>query len=190
MKKERAIIIRDPKLQKIRNELRTILNLWKSDIKSSLRAKASKFSEEGNFSKSREIRKKISDINLQYQLSICACLHCGHSDKDMIFVPEMKQWLCIECNSERVYYEKLRNELPMSTDEIQEYLARLMGDEGIGLTRRGSRCDGYAASQRILDKMGIEKEVQERFFELCEYYGGYCDCEIILNAKPRFLEEI
>ncbi len=189
MKKERTIIIRDPKLQKIRNGLRTILNLWKSDIKSSLRAKSSEFSEEGNFIKSREIQKKISELNLQYQLSICVCLHCGHSDKDMIFVPEMRQWLCVDCNSERVYFNNLRSNLKISNWQLGEFFERLMGEEGIGLTRSGAKCNGYAASERILNEMGVSKEKQEQFYELCEYYGGYCDCEIIFNAKPRFLEE-
>lgn len=187
MKKERAIIIKNPKLQKIRNELRTLLNLWKSDICSSLMKQASHHTMDKE--RSREFQEKISKIRLQYKLSICVCLHCGNSDRDMIFVPKMRQWLCIECHSERVYYEKLRTELEMDTDELIEFFERLTGEEGIGLTRRRSRCDGYAASQQILDKMGVEKEVQEQFFELCKYYGGFCDCEIILNAKARFLEQ-
>lgn len=83
----------------------------------------------------------------------------------------------------------MRVGLQIRTRELEEYFERLLGDEGIGLTHRGSRCDGYTASKEIMDKMGIEKEVQEQFFELSEYYRGYCDCEIILNAKPRFLEE-
>ena len=190
MKKERAIIIKDPRLRKARNELRTLLKLWKEDKANYLRIEASKYSKKGDKQRSRIIRKKISELNLLLKLSICACLHCGHSDKDMIFVPEMRQWLCIECNSERVYYEKLRAGLRISNRELEEYFERLLEDEGIGLTRLGSRCEGYTASQRILDKMGVEKEVQEQFFELCKYYGGYCDCEIILNAKPQFLEEI
>jgi len=188
MKKERAIIIKDPHLRKARNELRILLKLWVTDKINSLRVEASMYSERDDTQKSIEVQKKISKLNLMEGLSICSCIHCGHSDKDMIFVPEMKQWLCIECNSERVHYEKLRNELQMGGEEIEGFLERLMGVEGIGLTRRGSRCDGYTASKKILDKMGIEKEVQEQFFELCKYYGGYCDCEIIFNAKPRFLE--
>lgn len=188
MKKERAIIIKDPRLRKARNELRILLKLWVTDKINSLLVEASMYSKRGDNQKSREIQRKISKLNLMEGLSICSCIHCGRSDKDMIFVPEWRQWLCIECNSERVHYETLRNTLPMSLEEIAEFLERLMGDEGTGLTHRGSRCNGYTASKRILDKMGIEKEVQEQFYELCKYYGGYCDCEIILNAKPRFLE--
>ncbi len=191
MKKERAIIIKDPRLQKIRNELRTLLKLWKEDIVNSLRVKASEYSEGGDDQKSRDTRRKISELDLLLKLSICTCLHCGHSDKDMIYIPKMKQWLCIECNSERVYFEKLRSELrtDMNMDDIREFLDRLMGDEGIGLTRFGSRCHGFTYSKRILDKMGIDKGIQDKFFELCKYYGGYCDCEIIFNAKPQLLQE-
>ncbi len=191
MKKERAIIIKDPRLQKIRNELRTLLKLWISDVRKSLMDESSMYSKRGDDQKSRYIQRKISDLNLFENLSICTCLHCGHSDKDMIYIPKMKQWLCIECNSERVYFEKLRSELrtDMNMDDIREFLDRLMGDEGIGLTRFGSRCHGFTYSKKILDKMGIDKETQDKFFELCKYYGGYCDCEIIFNAKPRLLEE-
>ncbi|MFX1315894.1 MAG: DUF2695 domain-containing protein [Promethearchaeota archaeon] len=35
----------------------------------------------------------------------------------------------------------------------------------------------------------INKMTQDKFFELCKYYGGYCDCEIIFNAKPQLLEK-
>ncbi|KKK44897.1 hypothetical protein LCGC14_0668860 [marine sediment metagenome] len=188
MKKERTIIIRDPKLKKIRNGLRTILGLWRSDIACSLLDQASQNTMDKE--RSRDIQKKISELNLQYQLSICVCLHCGHSDKDMIFVPEWKQWLCIECNTERVYFEDLRANLPISNEKIEEFFDKLGSDDGIGLSRRGSKCNGYTASRKILNEMGVIEETQGKFFELSEYYGGYCDCEIILNAKPRFLEDI
>lgn len=179
-KKERAIII------KIRNELRVLLKLWKSDISCSLIDQSSQYTKDKE--KSREIQKKISELDLQFKLSICVCLHCGHSDKDMIFVPEMKQWLCIECNSERVYFKNLRDDLQINNWQLEKFFDRLMGDEGIGLTYFGAKCNGYIESERIVGEMGIPVSEQEIFFELCKYYGGYCDCEIILNAKPRFLE--
>ena len=179
MKKERAIIIKDPRLRKVRNELRTLLKLWIADIRSALL-------EEDSI----ESQKKLSELYLIDIRSICTCLYCGCSDKDMIYIPDMKQWLCLECNSERVYYKNLRDELQadISMEDIREFLDRLMGDEGIGLTRFGSKCHGYTYSKKILDKMGIDKETQDKFLELCKYYGGYCDCEILFNAKSRLLE--
>ena len=69
---------------------------------------------------------------------------------------------------------------------ISEYLEKLSGKEGIGLNRFGAKCHGFEDSKRILDEMEIDKDTQDRFFELCGYYSGYCDCEILLNAS-RFL---
>lgn len=123
MKKERAIIIKDPKVQKIRNELRTLLNLWRSDIIFSLMDQSSQYAKDKD--KSREIQKKISDLNLQFKLSICVCLHCGRSDQDMIFIPDWKQWLCIDCNSERVHYDKLRADLQMTNRQLGKFFDRL-----------------------------------------------------------------
>lgn len=51
----------------------------------------------------------------------------------------------------------------------------------------GSRCNGYKASKRILGKMSLSKEIQDKFLELCHHYGGCCDCEILFNAKPKLL---
>jgi hypothetical protein len=184
MKKERAVIIENPRLRKIRNEFRILLKLWVSDVRISLREK--------NFS--AEIQKEISRLTLLEGLSICSCLHCGNSDKDMIYRPDMKQWLCIECNSEFIYFAKLRKELQMSSEEIGEFLNRLSGEEGVGLKklpRSGLKCGGqsYPLSKKILSKMGVKQEVQRQFLELCQYYGGFCDCEIVLNAASVFLDE-
>ena len=191
MKKERAIIIENPRLRKVRNEFRILLKLWVSDIMSSLMKKRSEL--DWNDSRSILIQKEISKLDLFKKLSICVCLHCGHSDKDMIYRPDMRQWLCIECNSEWVYFEKLRAELQMSSDEIYEFFNRLRGDEGVGmrrLPRSGIKCggDSYPLSKVILNQMGISQEVQDQFLRLCHYYGGHCDCEIIFNALPRFIE--
>ncbi len=183
MKKERAIIIKSQRLRKVRSELRTLLKLWKEDIRSSLREEWSKNSN----NRAIKIQKEISSLDLMLELSICSCSLCGSSDKDMIYIPKFKQWDCVECNSERVYYRKLRIKLQMSIEEIKEFLNRLAGEEGINLSRSGSRCNGYMASKRILDKMGINKETQDKLFHLCSYYGGHCDCEILLNASSNLL---
>ena len=106
----------------------------------------------------------------------------------MIFVPEMRQWLCIECNTERMYFKNLRTNLKISKWQLEEFFDRLIGGEGVNISRSGAKCDGYTASKRILNEMGFNEESQKQFFELCKYYGGYCDCEIILNAEPRFFE--
>ena len=188
MKKEKAIIIKSPRLRRARNELRTLLSMWVSDIINSLQ---DKFWSENNNHKSKEIHKKISDMRLMLERSICYCRLCGKSDQDMIYIPTEKEWICLECYSSCVYFKNLRSELQskLNAELIEAFLERLAGEEGISLTRLGSRCNGYAASKRILDRMGIDKKTQDKFLELCHYYGGHCDCEIIFNAKPCLLEK-
>ena len=175
MKSERAIIIKNPRFIKIRNELRALLKLWVWD--------------EIN---SAETQKEKSKLGLMESMSICFCLHCGNRDKDMIYRPDMKQWLCVECNSEFVYFAKLRRELQMNIGEVYEFFRRLEGEEGVGLKklpRSNSKCGGqsYPLSKKILNGMGINQEVQDKFLKLCQYYGGFCDCEIVLNAMNRFI---
>ncbi len=189
MKKERAIIIKNPRLRRIRNELRNILQLWIDDIWSSLTEQIEKHNWDDD--RSTIILRNRSELCLFEELSICLCLHCGHRDKDMIYRPDMRQWLCIECNSEIVYYDKLRNELQMNKSEIEEFFNRLKGGEGIGitrLTRSGIKCggDSYPLSRAILTKMGISPEIQDQFLRFCRYYGGHCDCEIWLNSARFF----
>jgi len=188
MKKARAIILRTNRLRDIRNQLRVILKLWASDIRMQLMDVASSYSKQRNLSESRKVRKQISKIRLAEKLSILLCLYCGNRDKDMVFVPQMKQWLCIDCYAEILHYENLRKNLDMTEGEIREFFERLTSEEGIALSRKGLRCHEYHYSKLILDRMGIPVETQSQFFELCKYYGGYCDCEIFFNAKLRFLE--
>jgi len=37
--------------------------------------------------------------------------------------------------------------------------------------------------------MDIPEEEQGKLIRLCRAYGGYCDCEILMNAAPRLLGE-
>jgi len=187
MRKEKTIIIRSPRLRKIRNEFRVLLKLWVSDVMTSLLQK-------DRFENGPKFQKEISKLSLMDKLSICSCLRCGYSDKDMIYRPDMKQWLCIECNSELVYFAKLRTELQMNTSVIDEFFRRLSSEEGVGIRNikhSSIRCGGesYPLSKEILSRMGVKQEVQDQFLELCQHYRGHCDCEIVLNVASVFLEE-
>ncbi len=190
MKKERTIIIKSSQLQKVRNTLRALIQLWKEDIEMSLRDKKS-FYFRNKDEKFKMIHDEISRLHRAFLNSICTCRFCGNSDRNMIFVPDMKQWLCISCNSRRVYFKNLHKELElqMIKEQMKEFLERLSGGDGIRLSRSGSGCNGHNDSKRIMTQMGICKETQEIFLELCDYYDGHCDCEILLNAKPWLLGE-
>jgi len=187
MKKEKTIIIKSPKLRNIRNELRILLKLWLSDTEASLIEQQMSTSDRQKYA---DLQKSLSKLHLSYIKSICICLLCGKSDKDMIFIPKIDQWLCIECNSRRVLFENLRSKLQINKEELAEFFSKLISSDGISLSRKGANCNGYTMSKKILDEMSIKKETQDSFFALCEYYGGHCDCEIIFNAKSRFLEKL
>ncbi len=188
MKKERAIIIKDPRLRRVRNEFRILLKLWTSKVISDLLDKSIVYIENHEDGKLRENHNKISELKLNLELSICYCRSCGRNTLDMVYVPSMNQWICVECNSKRLYFAELREEIltEMTTMDIEDFLERLSGGEGVALSRFGSKCNGYEDSRRILDEMGIIKDIQDKFLELCGYYGGYCDCEILLNAAREF----
>jgi len=196
MKKERAIIIKDLRLRKARNELRTLLNLWFNDQWASIREAGPKFS--------KNVQDKCSDLEIMFENSICYCGSCGTSTLDMAYVPTIPstnewdvpnpyaiythEWVCVECNSKRIYISELRKKLlsEMTLMDIEEFLDKL--SSGVGLSRSGWKCHGYEESERILFEMEISKETQDKFLELCGYYDGYCDCEILLNASRHLLK--
>ena len=183
MRKKRSIIIRSPRLRRVRNELRNILILWTSDVRITINQEDKEYTSEA--------RKKLSDLSLMVELSICYCRYCGRSDQDMIYIPNMKEWICLECNSEAEHFKKLKDEIreDMTSLIISEFLDKLAEESGIGLSREGSRCNGYKLSRLILGQMGITKVVQDKFLELSHYYGGHCDCEILLNAQSKLIED-
>jgi len=50
------------------------------------------------------------------------------------------------------------------------------------------KCGGpeFPYARKILIAMGITPSDQEMVLEICKEHGGFCDCEILLNAA-RFL---
>ncbi len=36
--------------------------------------------------------------------------------------------------------------------------------------------------------MGITELNQLEFLDICKYFGGHCDCEILMNAYIKFSE--
>jgi len=182
MKKRRAIIIKNPLLRKIRNGFRGLFRHWASDLRIAINS-----SESAN---TLGARKKLSDIDKIIRRSICYCGDCGRVDKDMVYVSEMEEWICVECDSKMKNFKKVKDEIHkvMSIDIISEFLDKLAGGEGIDISRLGSSCEGYTNSKLVLSQMRVPKDIQDKFLELCHYYGGHCDCEILLNASNRLLE--
>ncbi len=78
----------------------------------------------------------------------------------------------------------------MTNKQIGGFLEKLKGPKGCNF--RGSfdypiwDCSGdFSRSLNILNNMGISDKESIDFLEECEELGGYCDCEIIINAAER-----
>lgn len=82
----------------------------------------------------------------------------------------------------------------MNQKQIKEFLGRLEGNEGCDFHKVNGEWRWWCTSQgdfclsrSILLKMGISYREVNEFLEVCRGYGGYCDCEILLNAAGRLI---
>ena len=122
MKKKRTIAIRDPKLQKIRNNLRKLLLKWKSiewnqlcdiyekiqfDVNDNVRDLSEKEQQQV-----RDLRMKMKEINLIAIHSICKCSLCSASDRDMTYNPVRERWYCVNC------YQKLQRDFKGKEESV------------------------------------------------------------------------
>ena len=44
-------------------------------------------------------------------------------------------------------------------------------------------------ARKVLNDMKIPKKEQDLFLEKCREFGGYCDCEVLMNAAEILLGE-
>ncbi|MGY1697683.1 MULTISPECIES: DUF2695 domain-containing protein [unclassified Geodermatophilus] len=58
-------------------------------------------------------------------------------------------------------------------DALREHVEALLGDDGCDQTRRAT--DAWAASHGI---------ALDRLHEGLEEFGGFCDCEVVMNVDP------
>ncbi len=74
--------------------------------------------------------------------------------------------------------------IQMSVAKIEQFLDRLAGSEGCQYDGIEWRCGGkdFIYAKKILTQMNISQEEQEKFLEVCKERGGFCDCEILMNA--------
>ncbi len=124
MKKKKSIVIKDPKLQRIRNNLREILikMFQNKDIKLTSEIDAISRDSEGQlrmhltpsesaeFKRLKDIRSQISEI---VDKSICYCTGCKQINKDMAYNAKLKRWYCLECSEEfrdHYYQQKIRKQ--------------------------------------------------------------------------------
>jgi len=107
MKKKKTIILKDPQLQKIRNNLRILWIRWKSRQWNQLHDIYDKihFDENRNIrdldteerQQVKDLRSRMNELDHIVNYSICKCTVCSASDKDMTYNPEQHRWFCVDC---------------------------------------------------------------------------------------------
>ena len=183
MDKLRKIEIKHEQLRRIRDNLRNLLGEIIIDKCLELKEKGKEFGQftiqrKAFFNKSQELRRA-------YDKSILTCTLCHSDTSDMVYVPRSGKWLCVECAAERGWIKEpeLKEKLTMTRAQIRHFLIAL---DAI-LEHKPCRTDHRYAHQ-VLYQIGIDPEQQEVFLELCKINGGYCDCEIVMNAAPELAE--
>ncbi|GAH04401.1 unnamed protein product [marine sediment metagenome] len=83
------------------------------------------------------------------------------------------------------------DEIAMNKGQIRDFLLKLAGPEGCQFKGANWRCGGkeFKYSRKILKLMKIPKREQDNFLKLCKELGGFCDCEILMNAAEGLLGE-
>ena len=114
MKDKRAIIIKDPKLRKVRNNLRAILLRAVTDRLINLLDEREKLAggaiddlSPSELSQYRALQKQESQLSMSADKSICKCIACGKADRDMVYNKPYRAWYCTECyGMERSYAQE------------------------------------------------------------------------------------
>ncbi len=108
MKRAKTIVIKNPKLRKIRDNLRKILILECVAREEEISARKRKilFDENRNV-RLLTIREEEEVLKLSLELrkymfsfrdSICFCQLCHSTDKDMSYSPRFRKWYCVDCS--------------------------------------------------------------------------------------------
>jgi len=114
VKRKKVIEIKDPQLQKIRNNLRlmwisavnSIVGGYLDEQRNLLRNRMNSF-EMDQYAKLVRKNEKLRRI---VNRSICKCLVCQKADRDMVFNPITKVWFCVHCYElNREYYKHTKD---------------------------------------------------------------------------------
>lgn len=107
LKKKRTIIIRNPCLRRVRNNLRSLLIQTCGDEQSKIHEEEEKLMLIPDYYDNEDIQKQAKKLNDQYwaikrplRESILLCPACFQSDKDMTYNPVRKEWYCTGCYAE------------------------------------------------------------------------------------------
>lgn len=119
MKKKRTIIIKNPKLRKIRDNFRSLWIEWGQKMWFELNEEYKEIHYDKNkrprhpndySNEERQlvghIKSKMREIDNYVDNSICKCIVCGKGDRDMTYNPIDKEWYCTKCYQENKEFYK------------------------------------------------------------------------------------
>ncbi|MFX1490266.1 MAG: hypothetical protein ACFFBI_14035 [Promethearchaeota archaeon] len=118
MNKKRTIAIKDLRLRKIRDNLRSLIIEASKSVQHKLMGKQERLTKkiiegrgvnlESLHDQSRLIEKEMQLIDRQINASIAFCPVCFKADRDMTYNPVRKVWYCTECyeNLKKSYAEE------------------------------------------------------------------------------------
>ena len=192
MKKKKAIIIKNPLLQTLRNNLREIIldafyrELHKLSVKERSIWEGKSVNELSKVENDEfhDLIDRQNKLREAKNRSICECPVWSQTNKDMIYNPKTQYWYCLDCYNElpKSLTPDWQPEYPLSTDQLELFI-----DE---LKRFANKCrTDHKISKRILKRMGFNETDQNKFLDICKEYGGYCDCEILMNAYQHILAD-
>ena len=83
----------------------------------------------------------------------------------------------------------------MTKRQMEYFFSELEGKNGCNFRKNNKgediwKCKGgqdTSLARKILKEMGIGKAEADAFLKKCESFGGFCDCEVIFNAKTKML---
>lgn len=129
------IIVKNPFLKNLRNNLRKIIMLCvESELKYQYKI-LKELRSDGFPTKDQEIQlSELSAKNRElysiYNRSICRCPLCKSSDRDMVYLPNEKKWICTDCFNEIQENERIRRTQGFySTSEMLEQMKKSKKDE-------------------------------------------------------------
>ena len=84
----------------------------------------------------------------------------------------------------------------ISKKRMKEFLDKLEGEGGCNFRRVGGKttwnCNamtGRPLAHKVLRSMRVSAAGIKEIMDAAQKYGGYCDCEILLNAKPGLMRK-
>lgn len=190
MKKKRTIIIKNQRLRNIRKSFRDLIFYAKhEEVKKIHEEKRIIINQDPN-SKNEILNKKYKELSDErsklesaWKKSICVCPVCRSMEKDMSYIPQKKEWFCVDCvkDFDPDVALALRKKIKMTREQIRQFLSELAHMDGCG----GKE---FHYAKAVLYGMNISPSQQDLFLELCKFHGGNCDCEILMNARPYLLK--